>query len=312
MNRIIKQYFDKSCLLTIKNKTYADFCLEIFDLQIKQDLVENDITSKIISDKYKKAKANIITKQSGVVAGIEEVVYLTNKRTKLKARQIIKDGVKIKNKDLLVELIGDPLEILKFERTILNILQRMSGIATTTNYLIAKNNLKTQLASTRKTLLGLMDKKAVSIGGGLTHRLSLSDEILIKDNHIDILAKKSGISRLESISIILNDIKKSQIANAFEIEVISEKEAYFLNDSYQKIKISAPLIIMLDNFKPSIAKKTINIINRQNVDSKIIFELSGGINESNIKVYDQVGADVISLGSLTHSSKALDISLSLI
>ena len=312
MSRIIKQYFDKSCLLTIKNKTYADFCLEIFDLQIKQDLVENDITSKIISDKYKKAKANIITKQSGVVAGIEEVVYLTNKRTKLKARQIIKDGVKIKNKDLLVELIGDPLEILKFERTILNILQRMSGIATTTNYLIAKNNLKTQLASTRKTLLGLMDKKAVSIGGGLTHRLSLSDEILIKDNHIDILAKKSGISRLESISIILNDIKKSQIANAFEIEVISEKEAYFLNDSYQKIKISAPLIIMLDNFKPSIAKKTINIINRQNVDSKIIFELSGGINESNIKVYDQVGADVISLGSLTHSSKALDISLSLI
>jgi len=312
MNSIVKQYFDKSSLLTIKNKFYADFCLEIFDLQIKQDIVENDITSKIISGQYEVAKANIIAKQSGIAAGIEEVVYLINKRTKLKTRQIIKDGVKIKNKDLLLELVGNPLEILKFERTILNILQRMSGIATIANSLITKNNLKTQLASTRKTLWGLMDKKAVFIGGGLTHRLSLSDEILIKDNHIDILAKKFGVSRLESIRIILNFVLKNLVTNPFEIEVISEKEAYFLNNSYHKMKIPAPLIIMLDNFKPSIAMKTINTIKRQNNDSRIAFELSGGIIESNIKDFDQVGADVISLGALTHSSKALDISLSLI
>jgi nicotinate-nucleotide pyrophosphorylase (carboxylating) len=312
MNHIIKQYFDKRRFLTIKNKVYARACLELFDLQIKQDIVENDITSKIISGQYKEAKANIIAKQSGVVAGIEEVIYLINMRTKLKTRPIIRDGVKIKNKDLLIKLTGDPLEILRFERTILNILQRMSGIATITNALIAKNNLKTQLASTRKTLWGLIDKKAVSIGGGLTHRLSLSDEILIKDNHIDILAKKKQVDRFQSLKIILDYVKKSQNKNPFEIEVESEKEAYFLNHYYQKINIIAPLIIMLDNFKPSIALKTINTIRHQNKDSKNIFELSGGINENNIKNYDKVGADVISLGTLTHSSKALNISLSLL
>ncbi|MCR4313577.1 MAG: hypothetical protein NUV58_04985, partial [Candidatus Roizmanbacteria bacterium] len=161
MNKVIKQYFDKGSLLTIKNKIYANTCLELFDFQIKQDLVENDITSKIIEGQYKDSMADIVAKQFGVVAGIKEVAYLINKRTDLKIKQIAKDGSKINRKDLLVELSGNPLEILKFERTILNILQRMSGIATLTNSLITKNTLKTPLASTRKTLWGLLDKKAV-------------------------------------------------------------------------------------------------------------------------------------------------------
>ena len=311
MNKVIKQYFDKGSLLTTKNKTYANTCLELFDFQIKQDLVENDITSKIIDGQYKDIMANIIAKQSGVVAGIEEVTYLINKKTKLKIKQIIKDGSKINKGDILVELIGNPLEILKFERTILNILQRMSGIATLTNRLITKNYLKTHLASTRKTLWGLLDKKSVSTGGGLTHRLSLSDEILIKDNHIDLSAEKSGVSRLKSLENILNYINEKQIKKPFEIEVESEKEAYFLSEQYQKTNISAPLIIMLDNFKPLDAKKTIHKIRNHTNELKIFFELSGGINEVNIKDYDHAGADVISLGALTHSPKALDISLQL-
>jgi len=310
MNNVIKQYFDKSALLTTKNKIYANTCLELFDFQVKQDLVENDVTSKIIDGQYKAVKADIFAKQSGVVAGIEEIVYLIGQRTNLKIKQIAKDGSKINNGDLLVELNGDPLEILRFERTILNILQRMSGIATLTNHLITKNDLKTPLASTRKTLWGLIDKKAVSLGGGLTHRLSLSDEILIKDNHIDLSAEKSEVSRLKSLENILNYINEKQIKKPFEIEVESEKEAYFLSEQYSKVNISAPLIIMLDNFKPSIAAKTINKIKSQNTNSKISFELSGGISEKNIKEYDQAGADVVSLGALTHSSKALDISMS--
>ena len=310
MNKVIKQYFDKGSLLTIKNKIYANTCLELFDFQIKQDLVENDITSKIIEGQYKDSMADIVAKQFGVVAGIKEVAYLINKRTDLKIKQIAKDGSKINRKDLLVELSGNPLEILKFERTILNILQRMSGIATLTNSLITKNTLKTPLASTRKTLWGLLDKKAVFIGGGLTHRLSLSDEILIKDNHIDLSAEKSGVSRLKSLENILNYINEKQIKKPFEIEVESEKEAYFLSEQYQKTNISAPLIIMLDNFKPLDAKKTIYKIRNQTNELKIFFELSGGINEDNIIDYDLAGADVISLGALTHSSKALDISLS--
>jgi nicotinate-nucleotide pyrophosphorylase (carboxylating) len=169
--------------------------------------------------------------------------------------------------------------------------------------------LRTPLAATRKTLWGLLDKKAVFIGGGLTHRLSLSDEILIKDNHIDLQAGKVGISRDESLKNILDLIKESNVKKPFEIEVETEKEAYFLSNYYQKLSISAPLIIMLDNFKPSDAKKSINTIRGQKNGSKIFFELSGGINETNITDFDQVGAHVISLGSLTHSSKALNISL---
>ena len=309
MNKIIKTYFDKSPFLTTKNKIYAETCLQLFDFQTKNDLIENDITSKIIDGKYKNTKAAIISKQEGIVSGIEEVVYLINKRAHFKVKPITKDGTKIKRKDLLIELTGNPLEILKFERTVLNILQRMSGISTATNSLITKNNLKTPLASTRKTLWGLLDKKAVSIGGGLTHRLSLSDEILIKDNHLDIMAKKSHITRLESLKIILNFIKKSQVKKPFEIEVETEKEAYFLNNFYQETNITAPLIIMLDNFKPKIAFRTIKTIKQQKNITPVIFELSGGINEDNIKDYDQVNADVISLGILAHSSKALDVSL---
>lgn len=309
MNNIVKQYFDKSRFLTTKNKTYAETCLQLFDFQTKNDLVENDITSKIINGKYKDSKANIIAKQTGIVAGIEEVVFLIKKRTNLNIKIFIKDGIPIKEKDLLIELFGNPLEILKFERTVLNILQRMSGIATYTNFLIKKNSLKTSLASTRKTLWGLLDKKAIFIGAGLTHRLSLSDEILIKDNHIDIMAKNLQLTRLESLKKILTIIKNSQIKRPFEIEVETEKEAHFLNNFYQKINVSAPLIIMLDNFKPKIAFRTIKTIKQQKNITPVIFELSGGINENNIKDYDQANADVLSLGFLTHSSKALDISL---
>lgn len=312
MDNVVKQYFDKSHYLTVKNKAYAKTCLRLFDFQISNDLVENDITSKIITREYKNVKAKIISKQKGIASGIEEVVYLINNRTNLKAKKIINDGAKIKDGDLLIELIGNPLAVLKFERTILNIISRMSGIATSTNSLISKNDLKTPLAATRKTLWGFLDKKAVFIGGGLTHRLSLSDEILIKDNHIDLQAGKLTISRTESLKTILNRIKKSEVKKPFEIEVETEREAYFLSNNYQKLNISATLIIMLDNFKPSDAKKTVNIIRKQKNSSKIFFELSGGINETNIKDYDQVGADVISLGSLTHSSKALNISLLLI
>ena len=312
MNNIVKLYFDKSSFLTTKNKTYAEICLQLFDFQTKNDLVENDVTSKIINGKYKNTKAFVIAKQPGIIAGIEEVVFLIEKRTNLKVKIISKDKTTIKEKDLLIELFGNPLEILKFERTILNIISRMSGIAAAANYLINKNNLKTPLASTRKTLWGLLDKKAVFIGGGLTHRLSLSDEILIKDNHIDIMANNLHLTRLESLEKILIFIKNSGIKNPFEIEVKTEKEAYFLNNYYQKINISPPLIIMLDNFDSKIALRTLKTIKQQKNITPVIFELSGGINEINIGDYDKVGSDVLSMGTLTHSSKALDISLKLI
>lgn len=315
MKNNIKRYFDKNSFLTIKNKAYAKACLQLFDFLTKNDVTENDTTSKLIEGKYPNYQACISAGESGIVSGVEEVTYMVEKKTNLQTKIITKDGVLVKKKDLLIKLFGNPLEILQFERTILNILARMSGIATYTDYLIKKNNLKTSLAATRKTLWGLLDKKAVFIGGGLTHRLSLSDEILIKDNHIDILAKKLQVTRSESLKKILIFIKNNQTKRPFEIEVETEQEAYFLNNFYQETNITAPLIIMLDNFEPSIAARTIETIHQQtkkNNTHPIVFELSGGINETNISDYDKVSADVLSIGTLTHSAKALDISLRLI
>lgn len=315
MKNVVKQYFDKSRFLTTKNKAYAETCLQLFDFLTQNDVIENDTTSLLIKGKYKDYQAFISSGESGIVAGVEEVAYmLGQQKTALQMKIIAKDGTLVKKKDMIIEFFGNPLEILSFERTILNILARMSGIATYTNYLIKKNNLKTYLAATRKTLWGLLDKKAVSIGGGLTHRLSLSDEVLIKDNHIDIIAENFHITRLESLEKILTFVKKNQSRNPFEIEVETEQEAYFLHNSYQKMSMTISLIMMLDNFKPSVAARTIETIHQQTKKDAhpVIFELSGGINEANLKNYDKVGADVLSIGSLTHSSKALDISLKLI
>ncbi len=311
MNKNIKTYFDKSRFLTTKNKVYAETCLQLFDFLTKNDVSENDMTSQLIKGKHKNHQAYISACESGIVSGVEEVAYMLEKKTNLQTKIITKDKTPINKKDLIMELFGNPLKILQFERTILNILARMSGIATYTNSLIEKNNLKTSLAATRKTLWGLLDKKAVSIGGGLTHRLSLSDEILIKDNHIDILAKKLQVTRFESLKKILIFIKNNQTKQPFEIEVETEEEAYFLNNLCQKKFISSPLIMMLDNFEPNIAARTIKTIRKQKNAHSVIFELSGGINETNLGDYDKVRADVLSIGALTHSAKALDISLRL-
>ena len=185
-----------------------------------------------------------------------------------------------------MQIKGKIKDILKLERTILNILQRMSGIATTTNNIINKNKKSQALiVPTRKTQWGLLDKRAVSLGGGGTHRLGLYDWILIKDNHIKI----SNF--------------KFQISNFFEIEVKNEKEL--------KLALTTkPDAIMLDNFS---AKKIKQILKKyQKKLQKTIIEASGGINEKNISKYYNSNVDIISLGSLTHSVKSLDISLKII
>jgi nicotinate-nucleotide pyrophosphorylase (carboxylating) len=182
----------------------------------------------------------------------------------------------------LLKLNGTIKNILKTERTALNILQRMSGIATETNKLVKKIKHKSLLCSTRKTQWGLLDKKAVMLGGGGTHRLGLHDFILVKDNHLAATDK----------------INWQKLSKKFwEIEVDSTKQALVFA-RYN------PDAIMLDNFKPQTIKRTIKKLSPQ-----IIFEASGGITESNLFEYAKTGVDVISMGSLTHSTKSLNINL---
>ncbi len=266
-NAKILKYYNKGKLLTVKNKFYREFLDELFNLLLKTDISKGDITSKKLFKKKLQVKAVIIAKQPGIIAGVEEITYLLNKYN-IKTKIIKKDRGKVKKNNIILELKGNIKEILKLERTILNILQRMSGIATLTNNIVKSSKVK--IASTRKTLYSYLDKKAVYIGGALTHRLNLSDGILIKENHL----------------------KYAKPCKNAVIEVSNTKQAI-------KFAKYNPVAIMFDNMSPSTIKKTIKLLPKN-----IIFEASG---VKDIKKYQMV--DIISLGLLTKNSTALDMSL---
>lgn len=358
-NQILQSYFDKSKLLTIDNPKYQKQVETLSKFFLMSDEIESDASTNLISkflhdtsrhldpdvtsgersrpvkrleishpidtgfEMTKASKAVIIAKQNGIVAGIEESLFIINMQSSIHVDNRMTDGDKVIKGDVIFKLHGKFEQMLTLERTVLNVIQRMSGIATETNRLISHIDSKTRVAATRKTLWGWLDKKAVTVGGGLTHRLSLSDGILIKDNHVDVLAlsKKVG-SRNKAIETILTSFWQAEGAprisdsvesgqarvTMFEIEVISYEEAMFVVKLWNKINQSKPLIIMLDNFSLADAKKTVSAIKNKNV----IIELSGGINAGNIKEYGKIGADVISLGSLTHSSNSFDMSLTIV
>src|SRR3989344_6925479 len=164
-DKLVLEFWDRSKKLSIKKKGYRDFVNEFLKLLLKNDFSDNDITTNSLSKDYN-LTAYIVAKEKGTIAGLEEFKLLNND---LKLRLFKKDGGKIKNNAVIVKIKGNAKKILSRERSNLNLLQRMSGIATLTNSLNGKLKNKIKIAATRKTLWGLLDKKAVSIGGGLTH-----------------------------------------------------------------------------------------------------------------------------------------------
>jgi len=248
--------------------------------------------------KNKNVKAFVIARENGIIAGIEEVLLLLKQ---FKVKKFKKDGDKVRNNEVILEIYGNARKILIYERTFLNILQRMSGIATLTygTKKLVRNNCF--IAGTRKTFFGLMDKKALSVGDALTHRLNLDDSILIKDNHLAIL--RNNIRKALELS------NKNNNSKYVEIEVKNEKESLEAAETITKLKSSKIFAIMFDNMTPTMIKNTIIRINNNYKNNKILFEASGGINRVNIKEYSKTGADIISLGILTHSAETLNISL---
>lgn len=320
--KAIKNYFDRSHELTIDNPVYVKQFMQLFRHCMTYDGAESDITSYLLKknmQKNMKVKASIFAKQKGIVAGISESMFFLQNASKLTVEIIKRDGSDVEPSENIVTIVGNPVEILAYERTLLNILQRMSGIATQTHMLIYDNKLcsipvaknGTYIAATRKTPWMWLDKKAVTVGGGLTHRLSLEDGVLIKDNHIDILKTVGKKSRYEGFLYFIEALKKQKNSIPFEIEVENQEEAQFLVEEYEKSDLQGHLIIMLDNFTAENAKKTIESMRalKSRRNFYISFELSGGVSPSNIREYANVGADVISLGFLTHSSRVLDMSL---
>lgn len=299
--KLVLEFWDRSKKLTINDKEYGIFVNNFIGILLKHDINKGDITSNSLI-KSKKITAIIVAKEEGIVAGLEEF-SLINKDLKLKFLK--RDGDEVKSGDVLIEIKGNAKKILEKERTSLNLLQRMGGIATLTSNLNKKLNNKIKLAATRKTLWGVLDKKAVSVGGGLTHRLNLNEGIIIKDNHLKILGNNIG-----------NIINSAKFKSKYiEIEVEDKKQAFNAAKSIAKImrnkksKNHQIFAIMLDKIPPEEIKSILNEFKAQNLYNRILFEASGNINEHNLTNYIDCGVDIISMGAITNSAKILDMSL---
>lgn len=268
---------------------------------LAEDLGEGDLTTTLTITEGSTSEAALIAKESGVAAGLEEATILLE-NLGLEIQPMAHDGERVKYGQRIMRISGDTRTILSAERTVLNLVSRMSGIATITAKLvhkIHKAKLKTIIACTRKTAPGLLyfDKKAVSIGGGDTHRLHLDDMALIKDNH----AKASG-----SVEEALTKVRKAiSVSKKIEVEVSN------IRDVIPVAKAGAD-IVMLDNFPPPLIRKAIAELQKADLADKVLLEASGGITPENVLDYASTGIDIVSLGAITQSSAAIDVSLELL
>jgi len=260
---------------------------------LAEDLGKGDVTASILTNK--RISAKIISRQRGVVAGVQfaKEIFLMNGCS---AKTTKKNGSPVKPNQTVLIVSGPSRKILSCERTALNLLSRMSGIATQTSEMVRKIksvNSKTDLYSTRKTAPGLryFDKEAVVCGGGKKHRMTLGDMIMIKDNHI---ASEGSLVKLIQLA------KKRK--KTFEVEVET------LADAVLAATLGTP-IIMLDNFTPTGIRKTVAALKRLGLRNKVKLEVSGGINSQNIMQFAKTGVDMISVGFITNSAKAIDFSL---
>jgi nicotinate-nucleotide pyrophosphorylase (carboxylating) len=271
---------------------------EIVRRALIEDIGPGDITTiSVIGDEFIEARGEFLVKSDGVIAGIN-VVWIVFRVVdqNLKFVPLVSDGDEVKSGDVVAVVEGDTRSILMAERVALNFLQRMSGIATLTRKFVkAVEGTKAKITDTRKTVPGLrlLDKMAVEFGGGVNHRFGLFDMILIKDNHI---AVAGGIDK--AIERCLKYVKEKNV----DIQI--EVEAQSLEDVEKILRIGGVDRILLDNFSVDDLKKAVDLIS-----GKFEVEASGGITLENVRQIAETGVDYISIGMLTHSPRALDISL---
>lgn len=277
----------------VLEKKFLDF--------VKDDVGQGDLTTLIAVPYGTIVEAKIFAKENGMIAGIEETLMFLESFG-LQASPLLGDGSTVKPKEVMLRVHGDARTLLSIERTMLNLLSRMSGIATATSSLVKKTKqagYRTRVACTRKVAPGLsyFDKKAVMIGGGDTHRLHLDDMILIKDNHLAI------------IEDIKTAVKRARKAVSFSKKI--EVEVSTIEEALEAVETGAD-IVMLDNFTPKQVKNTMELMMKKGLRNTALVESSGGITEQNILEFAAAGVDIISLGEITDSAKALDISLEIV
>ncbi|WP_273326447.1 carboxylating nicotinate-nucleotide diphosphorylase [Vallitalea guaymasensis] len=266
---------------------------EIIIKALEEDMNYGDITTDTLISDDQKSNAILIAKDKGIIAGCEvfsRVFYLMDKEVVIDFHR--KDGDLVEQKDIIAHISGPTKSILKCERTALNIIQKLSGIATMTySFVNNTNNMLVRIVDTRKTTPGLraLEKYAVRVGGGYNHRFNLSDAVMIKDNHIKAVGSiKKAV-----------EIAKAKIPHTMKVEIEVEN----LDGLKEALNAEAD-IIMLDNMTINMMKEAVSI-----AKGKAVLEASGNVDLDRVKEIAETGVDIISVGALTHSVKAMDISM---
>ena len=268
----------------------------LFDLAFAEDIGDGDHTTLCCIPETAVGKSKLLVKEAGILAGVDIARKVFHKfDPELKMEVFIEDGSVVKPGDVAFIVSGKIRSLLQTERLMLNIMQRMSGIATTTHrYMQQLKGTKTRVLDTRKTTPGMriLEKEAVKIGGGTNHRIGLFDMILLKDNHVDFAG---GIS--QAIERCHQYLEKRNLNLKIEIEVRS------IDELQQVLNKGGVDRIMLDNFTPELTRKAVEMIG-----GRYETESSGGITLETIRNYAECGVDFVSVGALTHSVKGLDLS----
>ena len=269
---------------------------KIIEYMLAEDEGFGDITSNAVVEKDKIVNASIVSKDDGILAGIDVIRDLFEEYG-VEITLCLRDGVKISKNDVLISFRGDARTILLLERTALNLVMRMSGVASAANeYVDLVKDYDVRIAGTRKTspAIAKFDKYALKVGGADTHRFGLDDMVLIKDNHIAVCG-----SPLEAL---LKAKENTSFSKKIEIEVET------LEDAVLCVENGAD-IVMLDNMSGEEVRDVIEELKKLNIRSNSLIEVSGGITKENILDYVEYGVDIISIGALTHSSRSLNFSL---
>jgi len=305
--KLVELAYQRGKELNLSNKNYLSWLERFFEQEYREDVGSGDVTSEAVLAKNKRGRAVVKAKQSDIIGGVEEASWFYKKHG-LDVKIYAQDASQITKGKTILEVYGRQKDILAAERIGLNVLQRMSGIATETRFLVdLLGGYRTRIAAIRKTLWRYLDKKAVFLGGGLTHRLGLWDSILIKDNHLEAL-KDEGVKNYIEKAIT----KAAQFVDKvgfLEIETTNQDEAVRAARKFKELRLKKPCIIMFDNFKPKEIEQIIERLRNQNLYDHLLLEASGSITRENVIEYAKTGVDVVSLGYLTHSAKILDMSL---
>lgn len=304
--------------LTLGNITYKQWVFRYTFLELEKDLgIYGDITTKAIFVENERVSAVIVSKEDGVLCGVPEIRYFlveSDKDFKPRLKSDFRidfkmeDGSRVSKGDVVMEISAGVQDLLAVERTVLNLLGRMSGVATFTRRIVDKvadGSFDVMIAPTRKTLWGLLDKRAILIGGGGTHRLSLSDAILVKDTHLDACGRNFA----DVIKKIVDSGDEMRFAaieveNVEEVLLVSKRFCGMMDAGFDVVGV-----VMMDNMSAFDVAGAVAEVKKAGYFERILYEVSGGINEGNVLDYAGTGVDIISMGCLTNGVRSLDLSM---